>query len=163
MTTGLEEREKSGVLLDIEDLTVDIAGARGHVRAVDSVSAAVQAGESLGIVGESGCGKSTLLRSVPGLLPSKGVITRGHVRFKSVDLATASKAELLSVRGQEISMIFQEPMSALNPSMHVGDQIAEGPRRHFGYSRAQGKARAVELMKEVGIADPWRRASAYPH
>ena len=117
----------------------------------------------MGLVGESGSGKSITLRAVLGLLPHEARITGGHVIVDGEDLTTASKRRLRELHGPLISMVFQEPMSALNPVMRVGEQIAEGPMVHLGLSRSQGHARAIELMRQVGIPDPERRARAYPH
>ena len=123
----------------------------------------VAAGEALGLVGESGSGKSMTLRAIIGVLPAEGRITGGQILLDGVDLVPLGQSELNRIRGPKISMIFQEPMSALNPVMRVGNQIAEGPRVHLGYSRAEAAERALELMRRVGIPDPERRFRAYPH
>ena len=140
-----------------------IASRRGTVRAVDGVSFEVPRGEAVGLVGESGSGKSMTLRAVLGVLPPEARIVSGEVLLDGVNLVTRTQAELNRIRGPKISMIFQEPMSALNPVMRVGRQIAEGPEVHLGYSRARAAERAVELMRRVGIPDPERRFRAYPH
>jgi len=150
-------------VLDVRDLHVQIASRQGTVRAVDGVSLEVGAGEALGLVGESGSGKSMTLRAILGVLPAEGRITSGQVVLDGVDLVQLSNSDLNHIRGPKISMIFQEPMSALNPVMRVGHQIAEGPRVHLGYSKAKAAERALGLMRRVGIPDPERRFRAYPH
>jgi oligopeptide/dipeptide ABC transporter ATP-binding protein len=150
-------------LLEVSDLRVDIPLPRGTVHAVDGVSFSVGPGEALGLVGESGCGKSMTLRAILGLLPRPALISGGQVRFDGLDLVSMAPRQLRDVRGRSISMIFQEPMTALNPVMRVGEQIAEGPQYHLGQSGRSAKAKAIELMRMVGIPDPERRARAYPH
>jgi peptide/nickel transport system ATP-binding protein/oligopeptide transport system ATP-binding protein len=150
-------------LLDVHDLRVELPLSRGTVHAVEGVSLTVGPGEAFGLVGESGCGKSMTLRAIMGLLPRPGQIVGGQVLFEGEDLVTASPGRLRQVRGGSIAMIFQEPMTALNPVMRVGDQIAEGPQVHLGLSRTAARERALDLMRRVGIPDPVRRASAYPH
>ncbi len=150
-------------LLEVRDLRVEIPLARGVVHAVDGVSFSVGAGEALGLVGESGCGKSMTLRAILGLLPRPAEISSGQVMFGGIDLVAMAPRPLRDIRGRSISMIFQEPMTALNPVMRVGEQIAEGPQHHLGQSRRSARARALELMRMVGIPDPVRRARAYPH
>ena len=150
-------------LLDVRDLRVELPLSRGTVHAVEGVSLTVGSGEAFGLVGESGCGKSMTLRAIMGLLPRPGEIVNGQVLFEGEDLVTASPSRLRQIRGGSIAMIFQEPMTALNPVMRVGDQIAEGPQVHLGLSRTASRERALDLMRRVGIPDPVRRASAYPH
>src|SRR5258707_6677212 len=171
--TGQPATEWSGIgpaaagvgvpVLDVRDLHVQIASRQGTVRAVDGVSLEVGAGEALGLVGESGSGKSMTLRAILGVLPAEGRITSGQVVLDGVDLVQLSNSDLNHIRGPKISMIFQEPMSALNPVMRVGHQIAEGPRVHLGYSKAKAAERALELMRRGGIPDPERRVPALPH
>jgi oligopeptide/dipeptide ABC transporter ATP-binding protein len=153
----------TGALLEVRDLQVRIATRRGVVRAVDGVSFDVPRGAALGLVGESGSGKTMTLRAILGLLPLEARITGGQVVFDGQDLVPLSDAQLSRVRGRRVSMIFQEPMSALNPVTRVGPQIAEGPMVHLGYGRARAAERALELMRRVGIPDPERRFRAYPH
>ena len=150
-------------LLQVTDLQVQIASRRGIVRAVDGVSLEVPAGEAVGLVGESGSGKSMTLRAILGVLPPEAKITGGQVLLEGMDLTQLSDSQLNSIRGPKIAMIFQEPMSALNPVMRVGQQIAEGPQVHLGMNRAQSAERAVELMRRVGIPDPERRYRSFPH
>ncbi len=149
--------------LAVSDLHVEIAGSRGVVRAVDGVSLEVAPGEAVGLVGESGSGKSMTLKAILGVLPPEAKITAGQVTLDGTDLTTLSHSRLNKVRGRRIAMIFQEPMSALNPVMRVGNQIAEGPRVHLGMSRAQSVRRALDLMRRVGIPDPERRFRSFPH
>jgi oligopeptide/dipeptide ABC transporter ATP-binding protein len=153
----------TGPLLQVDDLRVQIASRRGIVRAVDGVSLEVEAGEAVGLVGESGSGKSMTLRAILGVLPPEATVTSGRVMLDGVDLVELPKAQLNKIRGTKIAMIFQEPMSALNPVMRVGHQIAEGPQVHLGMNRAQSAERAIELMRKVGIPDPERRFRSYPH
>jgi peptide/nickel transport system ATP-binding protein/oligopeptide transport system ATP-binding protein len=152
-----------GPLLEVRDLRVYLPLSRGTVRAVEGASFAVAPGQAFGLVGESGCGKSMTLRAIMGLLPRPGHIVGGQVLFDGEDLVTASAGRLREVRGGSIAMIFQEPMTALNPVMRVGDQIAEAPQVHLGLSRSAARHRALDLMRRVGIPDPTRRARAYPH
>ena len=152
-----------GPVLEVRDLRVQISGRRGVVRAVDGVSLEVASGEALGLVGESGSGKSMTLRAIIGVLPAEGRVTGGQILLDGVDLVPLRQSDLNHIRGPKIAMIFQEPMSALNPVMRVGHQIAEGPRVHLGYSKAKAAERALELMQRVGIPDPERRFRAYPH
>jgi oligopeptide/dipeptide ABC transporter ATP-binding protein len=152
----------SAPLLDVRDLRVEFALARGVLRAVDGASFSVAAGQALGIVGESGSGKTMTLRALLRLLPRTARVTGGSVLFEGEDLAALDEERLREIRGRSIAMIFQEPMTALNPVMKVGDQIAEGPLVRLELSRKQARARALELMRLVGIPDPERRAGAYP-
>ena len=147
-------------ILSVRDLRVEIPTPRGVVKAVDGVSLEVQRGGALGLVGESGCGKSMTLRAIMGLLPGRAEIAGGEIVFDGQALSPKSLAEL---RGDHIGMVFQEPMTALNPVMRVGDQISEGPRVRLGLSAAKSSERALELIRLVGIPDPERRYRAYPH
>ena len=150
-------------LLQVSDLHVQIASRRGIVRAVDGVSLEVPAGEAVGLVGESGSGKSMTLRAMLGVLPPEARVTAGQVLLDGVDLTQLGNSQLNKIRGPKIAMIFQEPMSALNPVMRVGSQIAEGPQVHLGMNRRQAAERALELMRRVGIPDPERRYRSFPH
>jgi oligopeptide/dipeptide ABC transporter ATP-binding protein len=154
---------QSASVLQVSDLHVDIATHRGTVRAVDGVSLDVPRGEAVGLVGESGSGKSMTLRAILGVLPGEAKITGGQVVLDGTDLVPLPTSALNRIRGPKLAMIFQEPMSALNPVMRVGWQIAEGPRVHLGLSRSKAAERAVELMRRVGIPDAERRFRAYPH
>jgi glutathione transport system ATP-binding protein len=146
-------------VLEVRDLHVTFPGG---VRAVRGVDLSVDRGEVLGIVGESGCGKSAAALAMLGLLPPAARVT-GSVRLRDRELLGLPDAQLARVRGKEIAMVFQDPMSALTPVHPVGDQIAETIRIHAGATRAAARARAVELLDLVGIPDPARRAAAYPH
>ena len=137
--------------------------ATRHVDAVIDVSLSIPAGSTLAIVGESGSGKSMSANAAMGLLPETVRLVGGRILLGGTDLLTLDEAELYAVRGRRIEMIFQEPMTALNPVMRVGDQIAEALTAHGLESRADARARAVELLAAVGITDPSRRARDYPH
>jgi peptide/nickel transport system ATP-binding protein len=150
-------------VLRIEDLQVAFPGPRGTVHPVAGASFALQPGTALGIVGESGSGKSMTLRAILGLLPAPGRVSGGRILYGRQDLAALRPRELRAVRGAEIAMVFQEPMTALNPLTRVGDQIAEVPRVRFGQSRSKARARALELLQLVGVPDAERRLDAYPH
>ena len=149
--------------LEVSDLRVQVAGHQGVVRPIDGVSLEIAPGEAVGLVGESGSGKSMTLKSILGLLPPDAKVTSGSIVFDGTDLTRLPHSRLNKIRGRRIAMIFQEPMSALNPVMRVGNQIAEGPRVHLGLSRAQSVERAVDLMRRVGIPEPERRFRAFPH
>jgi oligopeptide/dipeptide ABC transporter ATP-binding protein len=151
------------LLLDVRDLRVDFRLPNGVLHAVDGASFELRAGEALGIVGESGAGKTMALRALVGLHPPAARIAGREILYEGVDLAAAGPETLRAVRGRSISMIFQEPMTALNPVMRVGEQIAEGPLVRLGYSRRRAHERALELMRLVGIPDPEERAEAYAH
>jgi ABC-type dipeptide/oligopeptide/nickel transport system ATPase component len=148
-------------MLDVQDLTVAYPG-QSTVTAVDRVSFQIAAGETLGLVGESGSGKSVTAFAILRLVPPPGQITGGRVLFEGRDLLALSEGEMREVRGARISLIFQEPMTALNPVMRVGDQIAEALTVH-GATAAEGRHRAVELLEAVRIPDAARRARDYPH
>jgi oligopeptide/dipeptide ABC transporter ATP-binding protein len=150
-------------LLEVRDLQVELKLGRGAVHAVRGASFDVLPGEALGLVGESGSGKTMALRAIVGLLPRVGSVTGGSITFDGESLDGVGADRRRELRGRSISMIFQEPMTALNPVMRVGDQIAEIPRRRLGRTRAQAHDRALELMRLVGIPDPARRMRAYPH
>ena len=150
-------------LLEIEDLHTEIRLRSRTVRAVDGVSFTVAAGETVGIVGESGCGKTMTGLSVMRLLPPGGRIAGGVVRFKGRDLVTADAQTMRSIRGNEIGMVFQDPMTSLNPTMTIGSQIASPARLHLGLSRAGARARAAEVLALVGMPRPAERLEEYPH
>jgi oligopeptide/dipeptide ABC transporter ATP-binding protein len=151
-------------LLSVEDLRVHFHTDNGVVRAVDGVSWDVRPGETLGIVGESGSGKSVSAMAIMGLVPSPPArFPSGRIMFRGEDLLAASDARLRALRGKEVSMIFQDPLTALNPVFKVGSQIAEVIRVHESMSSSAAKERAVELLAEVGIPNPRGRAKEYPH
>jgi ABC-type dipeptide/oligopeptide/nickel transport system ATPase component len=149
-------------LLDVQHLRVSFGGSRDEVTAVDDVSFQVAPGETLGLVGESGSGKSVTAFSILRLLQPPGRITGCSILFAGQDLLTLSERQMRAVRGARISLIFQEPMTALNPVMRVGEQIAEALTVH-GTSRAEARNRAVELLEAVQIPDAGRRVRDYPH
>ena len=150
-------------LLDIRNLTVEFKTAVGTFRAVDCIDIAVDTGEVLSIVGESGSGKSVAMLAVMGLLPWTATVTADRMGFGDHDLLTISPAQRRSIVGKDIAMIFQEPMTSLNPCFTVGFQIMETLRVHLGLNRQDRRARAVELLNEVGIPEPERRLAAFPH
>jgi oligopeptide/dipeptide ABC transporter ATP-binding protein len=151
-------------LLEVDGLTVEFATAAGSFRAADDVSFALGTGEVLGLVGESGSGKTVTCRALMRLLPSRQArVVAGSVRIDGVDLMALAEAEMMRVRGVTIGMIFQNPMTHLDPVMTIGDQIAEALRVHQGFSRATALERAVDLLRQVGIPDPARRIRSYPH
>ena len=152
-------------LLEVRDLCTTFPGptAEPAARPVDGVSFTLEAGETLGLVGESGCGKSLTALSLLGLVPEPGSVTRGSVRLAGRDLTSLSRRELTRVRGREIAMIFQEPMTALNPVYRVGEQIAETLRHHRGLSRRDARSRATQLLERVGLPDPGLYVDAFPH
>lgn len=151
------------MLLDVAGLSTQFLDEDGVVRAVDAVSFGIAPGETLGLVGESGCGKSVTALSVMRLLPRTARVAAGSVRFDGQDLLTLSEAEMRAIRGNRIAMIFQEPMTSLNPVHRIGTQIAETVRIHQGLGRAAALARAVEMLRLVRIPDPERRARDHPH
>ncbi len=163
MTDPKLSPESPGPLLEIEDLGVVFRTDRGEVRAVDSVSLEVNAGETLAIVGESGSGKSVTALSILRLLSDNGTIDHGRIVFEGRNLLDLDRKAMRSVRGNRIGMIFQEPMSSLNPVMTIGQQVAEPIRLHRGLSRQAARAEAIDLLREVKISDPERRIDAYPH
>jgi ABC-type dipeptide/oligopeptide/nickel transport system ATPase component len=150
-------------LLDVQNLTVTFAGPHSSVTAADDVSFQIAAGETLGLVGESGSGKSVTAFSILRLLQPPGRITAGRIVFEGRDLLALSEPEMRTVRGARISLIFQEPMTALNPVMRVGDQIAEALTVHGLGTRAEARRRAIELLEAVRIPEAARRVRDYPH
>jgi oligopeptide transport system ATP-binding protein len=150
-------------LLAVDGLEVRFWTDRGTVHAVNGISFDIDAGETLGIVGESGCGKSVTSLAILGLLPRAGRATAGTVRFDGRDLLTLADPELRDVRGKEIAMIFQDPMTSLNPVLTIGRQIREALEAHFGMERKEADARAAELLDQVGIPSAKARISDYPH
>jgi oligopeptide transport system ATP-binding protein len=156
--------DKSQVILDVQDLQTQFVTDSGLVRAVDGVSFNVKAGEVVGIVGESGSGKSVTNLSILGLLPKpQGRIAGGSVKFRGDDLVGASEDGLRAIRGNRIAMIFQDPMTSLNPYLRVEEQLAEVVQLHLGLSRPEAVQRAVELLERVGISDAAARIKSYPH
>ena len=150
-------------LLEVEDLRVHFETEDGIVKAVDGISYSVDRGETLGIVGESGSGKSVSSLTVMGLTRARNARISGQVRFDGKDLLGASDDEMRKVRGNDIAMIFQDPLSSLHPFYKVGNQIVEAIQSHRDVSKAQAYDRAVEMLSVVGIPEPRRRADSYPH
>jgi dipeptide transport system ATP-binding protein len=150
-------------LLDIRNLSVSFATRSGAFKAVDGVDISVEPNEVLAIVGESGSGKSVAMLAAMGLLPFTAKVTADRMDFDGSDLRTLTPEARRRIAGKDMAMIFQEPMSSLNPCFTVGFQIAETLKAHLGMDRKARKRRVVELLDEVGIPDPSRRASAFPH
>ena len=152
------------IVLDVRDLHTSFQTGGGVVRAVDGVSWDVNEGETVALVGESGCGKSVSALSIMRLVsPPAGRIESGQVLFKGRDLLALSEQEMGKVRGREIAMVFQEPMTSLNPVLTIGRQLTEGAEIHLQMNPEAARARAIELLGLVGIADPERRLAQYPH
>jgi oligopeptide/dipeptide ABC transporter ATP-binding protein len=151
-------------LLEVTDLRTHFFTREGTVRAVDGVTFAVEKGKTLGIVGESGCGKSVTALSIMGLIPKPPAqIVSGSVMYEGRDLTKLNERQLEDVRGREIAMIFQDPMTSLNPTLTIGTQITETIRRHYDVSQAQANKKAIELMEEVRIPRAADRLNDYPH
>ena len=150
-------------LLEVKNLRTHFRTRAGLVRAVDGVSFHLDRGELLGLVGESGCGKSMTALSVMRLIAPPGKIVEGEILFEGTDLLKLSDAKMRQMRGDDIAMIFQDPMTSLNPVYTVGEQIAEALRLHRKLSRKQAQQATIEAMREVAIPDPQRRVSDYPH
>jgi len=151
-------------LLRVRDLIVEFDTDQGVVRAVDGISFDLQPGETMGLVGESGCGKTVTGLALLGLVPSPpGRIVSGSIEFMGQDLTALAEDELRKIRGSEISMIFQEPMTALNPVFRIGNQMSDVLRLHQGLTRRQARTAAIEMLAKVGIPDPAQRIDDYPH
>jgi oligopeptide/dipeptide ABC transporter ATP-binding protein len=157
-------RNPAAALLEVRGLQTHFATERGVVRAVDGVDLRLERGRTLGIVGESGCGKSVTALSIMGLVPQPpGRIPAGEVLFEGEDLLRLPPGRLRDLRGDKLSMIFQEPMTSLNPAFPVGEQIAEAIVRHRDVSAAEARTQAIEMLRRVRIPSPERRADDYPH
>ncbi len=150
------------MLLEVVDLSIDLSTPRGAQRFVREASFALDRGQTLGIVGESGSGKTLTALAMMGLLPD-GATTSGAILFEGRDLTKLSEAQMQELRGDRIAMVFQEPMTALNPLHSIGSQIAEPLILHRGLTKTRARREAVNLMERVGLPDPERRARAYPH
>ena len=166
-TAAAQERRHrlnpDGTLLNVTDLKTYFRTMDGVVKAVDGVDFSLKPGQTLGIVGESGCGKSVTSLSVMRLIDPPGWIAGGQMLFRGTDLATLSEKEMRRIRGDEISMIFQEPMTSLNPVFTVGNQVMEAIIEHRKVSKREALAQTVELFRMVGIPSPERRVKDYPH
>jgi oligopeptide/dipeptide ABC transporter ATP-binding protein len=152
-----------GELLDVRELTIAFPAGEAPLLAADRVDFQVRAGRTLGLVGESGCGKSVTLRSLLGLVPYPGEVLSGEIRWLGEDLLAADKRRLGELRGSEISMIFQDPTSCLNPVFTIGDQMIETLRKRAGLGKREARERAVELLDRVGMPSAERRLGSYPH
>ena len=150
-------------LLAVEDLEVRFWTGRGIIHAVNGVSFDVAPGETLGIVGESGCGKSVTSLAIMGILPRAGRVTAGSARFEGRELVGLSDDELRTIRGKEIAMIFQDPMTSLNPVLTIGRQLRESLETHFDLDKGEVERRAAELLDRVGIPSAKMRLKDYPH
>ncbi len=150
-------------LLEIKNLHTSFFTHVGEVKAVRGINIDVYEGEAIGIVGESGCGKSVTSLSVMGLVPSPGKVIEGQIHFKGEDLLKKSEKEMQKIRGNKIAMIFQDPMTSLNPVYTIGDQLIEPLRIHKNMDKEAARQKAIELLREVRIPDPERRLKQYPH
>jgi peptide/nickel transport system ATP-binding protein len=160
---GPRSESDSAPILSVRNLTTEFGTASGILHAVDRVSFDIRAGETLGLVGESGSGKSVTALSIMRLVQPPGRIVSGEILYRGRDLLALPPHETTDIRGKEIAMIFQEPMTSLNPVLTIGDQIAESIQFHEGASRREAMNRAIELLNIVHIASPQRRAHEYPH
>jgi peptide/nickel transport system ATP-binding protein len=159
-----DTRREEGVLLDVQDLRTYFRTPRGVVKAVDGVSFDLERGKTIGIVGESGSGKTVLSRSVMGLLPKSTTFhPTGKVFFDGKDLLTLPEKQMRDIWGEEVAMVMQDPMTSLNPVVKIGRQITEGLEHHLGMKGKDAKEAAVALLTSVGIPEPMRRLSQYPH
>src|SRR5256886_11020175 len=164
MTTNMAEIGSNGNVITVNDLRTYFETEDGTVKAVDGISFEVKPGETLGIVGESGSGKSVANLSLMRLVPDPpGKIVSGSVSFHGRDLLKMSATEIRAMRGKRIAMIFQDPMTSLNPFMRVSKQLMEVTRLHLGHSKAEARAHAIEILERVGIPDVADRVDRYPH
>jgi peptide/nickel transport system ATP-binding protein len=161
--TRLEARAPTGPLLEVRDLTTHFLTSRGRVKAVDGVSFTLERGRTLGVVGESGSGKTVLSRSVMNLLPKTNVARGGSVRFEGREILALPDKEMRSLWGREMAMIFQDPMTSLNPVMKIGKQIIESLRLHLGLDRKEARETGIALLRSVNIPEPAKRFDEYPH
>ena len=160
----MSDAQTQAMVLDVKGLRTVFFTNSGLFKAVDDVSFSVRRGETLAIVGESGCGKSVTALSVMRLVPDPpGRIVGGSIMLEGTDLLSLDESEMRAIRGNRISMIFQEPMTSLNPVMRIGDQITEAVRLHRQMSRKEATAKAVEMLRLVKIPEAERRAQEYPH
>ena len=160
----MAELTPTGNLLSVRDLRVHFAAEDGTVKAVDGIDFEVKRGETLGIVGESGSGKTVANLALMKLIPTPpGKIVSGSINFNGVDILRLSPSELRDLRGKRMAMIFQDPMTSLNPFMRVSKQLMEVTRLHLGHSKAEARAHAIEMLKHVGIPDAADRMDSYPH
>jgi oligopeptide/dipeptide ABC transporter ATP-binding protein len=155
--------EHEGTLLEVSDFTTHFATAAGLVRAVDGVSLSLERGKTLGVVGESGSGKTVLSRSIMGILKGRNIQRSGSVKYEGRELIDLPESDLRALWGDEMAMVFQDPMTSLNPVMKIGRQLTEGLRYHLDMDKGEAKELAIELLRSVGIPDPAGRFSVYPH
>jgi peptide/nickel transport system ATP-binding protein len=163
MTGNLALKQETAPLLSVRDLQVQFTTSRGQVRALAGVSFDLKAGETLGLVGESGCGKTVTALAVLRLLPSPQATVQGEVRFQGEDLLKQPEERLRRLRGNRIAMVFQEPMTALNPVLNIGEQVAEVLRLHRGLKNAAALEEAAHALSRVGLPEPESRLRQYPH
>jgi peptide/nickel transport system ATP-binding protein len=161
--TRLEARAHAGPLLEVESLTTHFLTPRGRVKAVDGVSFALERGRTLGVVGESGSGKTVLSRSIMNLLPKNNVVRTGQVRFEGREILALADNEMRRLWGRELAMIFQDPMTSLNPVMKIGKQITESLRLHLHLDRKEAQETGIALLRSVNIPEPAKRFDEYPH
>ncbi|MCH1483194.1 MAG: ABC transporter ATP-binding protein [Alphaproteobacteria bacterium] len=159
----MTDNASTAPLLEVRNLSVQFTTRGGTVTVLDDISFTLERGERISFVGESGCGKSMTALALMGLLPAMGRVSGGQVLFKGEDLTTASPARLRRLRGNEVSMIFQEPMTSLNPVFTIGQQISEVLRLHRGIDNAEARSRSIELLQAVRIPDAAARVDDYPH
>ncbi len=161
MSDQFKDAPLDGPLLELKDVSTQFKTARGMVHAVDGVSFSLERGKTLGVVGESGCGKSVLSKSIMGLLPKRNVTRGGSITFEGEEIGSAKPGDLRKLWGTQMAMIFQDPMTALNPVMKVGKQITESLRYHLDVSREFADDTALQLLTSVGIPEPQRRMKQY--
>jgi len=159
----VEHPSPSGVLLEVDDLKTHFLTPRGRVKAVDGVSFTLDRGRTLGVVGESGSGKTILARSIMNLLPKTNVRRSGSVKFMGRELVDLNDREMRELLGNEIAMVFQDPLSSLNPVMTIGKQITEALRLQVGMGKKEARLTAIALLRSVGIPEPEQRFAEYPH
>ncbi len=158
-----QQDDQATTLLEVRNLVTSFATEDGEFRAVDGISFSLARGRTLGLVGESGCGKSVTSLSIMGLVPRPPARVEGEIRFEGIELTRLSAGEMRELRGNRLAMIFQEPMSSLNPAFSIGDQIAEAIVRHRHVGPKEARERAIEMLKRVRIPAPERRVDEYPH
>ncbi len=163
MSSCMDKTESDKIILSVEDLFVDISTPAGDLHAVQGVSFVLEKGRTLGIVGESGCGKSVTTMATMGLLPKQAKVRAKRLEFSGIDLLSLSERQFADIRGDRIAMIFQEPMTALNPVYTIGNQLMESYLRHRSASRAEAREKALHLLDRVGITSARRRLGQYPH
>jgi peptide/nickel transport system ATP-binding protein len=161
--THLEAKLPTGPLLEVSELTTHFLTPRGRVKAVDGVSLTLERGRTLGVVGESGSGKTVLSRSIMNLLPRTNVVRGGSVRFEGREILGLPDDEMRRLWGREMAMIFQDPMTSLNPVMKIGKQITESLRLHLGLDRGEARETGIALLRSVNIPEPAKRFDEYPH